>query len=268
MKVRNFKYFIGVFFIGTFSLSLAQGNPGFLGKKIAVGYNAQFSVIQPVLDFNFNSIINHDFYVEMANTKYSSVSAHVTFGKALVSQTKAENIFQDMTISGDDYNIHFLVNGGNAKMAMFGVGAKYSVYYSNKTISSPVGLSQYVRLDAFFSRPVENNLSYEVGYYNSSSLSESQIKYAEKNIDKSFEAKSSTCLSIGYGVETKLIITRSVFVRLNGEFNLSSRLLAGSTSYSSSDYNLSVSDDLNETAKDITKYRNMILVGFGVGMLL
>lgn len=267
MENKFNKVSVLLIFLGIANLSSGQGNPGFLGKKIAVGYNAQFSVIQPAIDFNINSIINHDFYVEMANSKYSSLSAHATFGKAVVSKTKAENIFQEIMISGQDYNVDFKVDGGSAKMTMFGVGAKYSVYSPNKTISSPVGLSQYVRLDAFFTKPLENNLTYEVGYY-SSSLSESQRKYAEKNIDKSFDPKSSMSFSIGYGVETKLIVTRSVFVRLNGEFNLSSRLLAGSSSYSSSDYNLSVSDDLNETAKNITKYRNMILVGIGIGALL
>ena len=77
-------------------------------------------------------------------------------------------------------------------------------------------------------------------------------------------------ISLGYGGETKYLLTQSLFIRLNAEMNISSTLLKKMNEdsyYSSSDYQ-TVDEDMSDLGKEVNLFRNMFLLGFGIGVIL
>ena len=267
MESRVIKFIISIAILLNTCTSYGQGNPGFLGKKNAIGYNTAISILQPAIDLNFKNLIAHDFYVEVANKKYSSYSVHTTFSKATVSQITYNSVYQ--RINGFNEIVHFNQIGGNTKILVLGIGAKYSSFLLKKTVSAPVGLSHYIRVDAVCTRVLENNYIYEVSYYGNQ-LTDKEKEMALNGLNKSFEKINHLSLSLGYGIESKTMINNSVFVRFNYEMNISSRFfgLTRVAQLYPDNNTTTVSGVLNETAKDVTKYKNLFLFGVGIGKLL
>lgn len=271
-RFRNYTFLFG--FILSFAMANGQGNPGFLGKKIAISYGNQFCMLRS-LDFfesdinMYRGVMNHDFYVEYATKKHTSIAAHISYQKVPVKEYGVSSAYlhENYTYTGQSFEALFEKSGGISDFSMTGIGLRLNFYYRNKSISAPIGVCSYGRVDVYSTKAINNNYRYYLA--NSDELTTYQANYAMANIDRTPENTQKMSLSLGCGLETKMIISRSMFFRLNGEFNLSTSLLSlgGSSDYYSSSYN-TMEEDLKETSNDLTALRNMFLLGFGIGVLL
>jgi len=68
-------------------------------------------------------------------------------------------------------------------------------------------------------------------------------------------------LSFDYGIDTKVSLSPSVFLRISGELNLSTNLIP--LIYDVRDADLF----FREVSHDVSGVRNLLLFGFGVGKL-
>ncbi len=268
---------------GVIYSGFGQGNPGFLGKKIAVGYSGQYcllktgDIIEPPKNASLAQILlNNDIYFEYSISKYRSLAAHITYQKVPVISDGGSRygsevlIGQNMTISGKQTLVFFNRRAGIADFRLFGLGVRYTMYSYNKTIASPIGLGHYLRLDIFSNKAENNNYAYNIANDYPSNLTDAQEEYAVKNIKKDYKDSKAMNLSIGYGIESKFPVTQSVYFRLNGEFNFSFnifKMVSENSNYTSEDYN-TVSEDLKKSSGSLNNFRNMFLIGMGVGVLL
>lgn len=259
-----------------------QGNPGFIGKKIAIGYTNQFCFLRSreILwggnDKNIlRTLTNNEFYVERSIQKFKSIAIHLTYQKVPLPYSTGENLvvaqFFDRG-SREFYGV-FNMNSGISDYYMMGIGIRYSMFSNSKTISAPIGLSQYLRLDVFENKLIENNYLYgvtDIVYTSNDYLHSEDYKYAKDNFNNKYSDTRATVVSFGYGVESKYPITKSVFFRLNGEMNFSHRFfkdIKENNSYSSVEYN-TLSEDLRHKSLTLNTFRNLFVLGIGVGALL
>ena len=118
-------------------------------------------------------------------------------------------------------------------------------------------------------KAVNNNYTYVISEESGSLTFEQEAyanKFAKETLPKDTKA---TSISFGYGVESKFVLSKSVFLRLNGEFNVSSAFLGVSSedTYGYQEYK-TIDEDLKDKSKTLTMFRNILLFGFGVGVLL
>lgn len=281
MGNRIIKYVIFCGVLLFVNSGFGQGNPGFIGKKIAIGYSSQYSLVRSEQLFDPNPnvstarvLTNNDFYVEYSIGKYKSVAAHLTYQKVpfvINSYSYDEaNIGQEFTLNGSTYMAKFVKTGGYAEFSMVGLGLKYTLFSSKKTIASPIGIGHYFRFDIFSNKALNNNFKYTTGYSYSGDLTEKQKEYAQNNLNRKVSGSRVLNASIGYGIESKFPVTRSIYFRLNGEFNFSLNILKqlnDNSTYSSEEYS-TVSEDMDKVSRSVNDYRNMFLLGMGVGLLL
>ncbi len=256
--------------------TFGQGNPGFIGKKISIGYSKPYCLMKSLylLDPGENTILkaltNNEFFAEYATSKYRSVSLVVTTQKLAVENKESlsgQEIGQQMVISGKMQEVRFSKVGGYGEFAMFGVGLKYNFYQPLKTIASPIGLAHYLRMDLYSNRSLKNHYTYSAEY--DGYLNDYELAYAEKNIKTKALGNSVKSFSMGYGVESKFPVTRMVYLRLNGEFNVNFSSLKdvfGTDSYD--DTAITVNEDLDKESLRLTAFRNLFQIGMGVGVLL
>ena len=259
-----------------FKFGFAQGNPGFLGKKIAIGYSSQFcllrsdNIISPPENASLGQILtNHDFNVEYATNKYKSIAFHLGYQKVPVVKSNDyygndPAIVQTINLGSGPEQVRFLKEGVT-DFRMLALGLKFTSYYKNKTISSPIGLGVYFRIDAYFNKALNNYYKYTCNEY---SLSELQKATALKKLDKSYDDTKTNGLSLGTGIESKYPITQSIYFRLNGEFNVTLNVLKVLTDTGEYSSTVSAEEDLKNTSKSLPDFRNMFLVGMGIGMIL
>ena len=262
-----------------FNFTKGQGNPGFLGKKIAVGYSAQYCLLKSdeifYADKNLAQILmNHDVYVEYALKKYVSLAAHMSYQKVPIEEYGSyygNEIAANYTYQGKDFQALYYKDGGISDFATSSVGLKISAFSRNTTISSPIGVSSFFRADIYQTRALNNNFKYYLS--NEDELSVGQENIADPNIkgnkfDRTPDKTAHRSLSIGFGLESKILLTSSVFLRFNGDFNISTSLLGGGSDYSYDIVYDTVDEDLKNDARRVTSFRNMFLLGMGVGVLL
>lgn len=246
--------------------AFGQGNPGFLGKKIAIGYNKQYCLLRSdnIFGTSNNSslakiLTNNDYYVEYSVGKYKSIAAHFLHQKVTIDHYSHPSSDIGQVIDNGVYR--FRIDNGYAEFNSMALGVRYSVFSQNKTISSPVGLSQYFRADLYVNQLIKNNFI----YFNTDGDMSALTK-----LDRSIKTKQTMNISLGYGGETKYLLTQSLFIRLNAEMNISSTLfkkMNEDSYYSSSDYQ-TVDEDMSDLGKEVNLFRNMFLLGFGIGVIL
>ncbi len=269
---------------------IGQGNPGFMGKKIAFGYNSQFCLLKTLqiyraTDTYFqtpndkvsmrNILTNHDWYLEYATSKYRSLSAHLSYQKIPLTRNYfhsewSDRIAQQYTLNGQDYLVNITKIGGVANCRMINLGLKYSFFLKDKTVSSPLGASYYMRMDLNINKITSNKFIYEIDQYWQNPLTQEQLDYASKNLVPNIEDTDSKNLSIGFGAENKVSLTKSVYFRVNAEMNLSTVGFRDISEAFSSNYTdrISINEDLKNYGFGANRFRNIFLVGFGLGVLL
>jgi len=242
----------------------SQQNPGFLGKKTAFGYNLEYCLMR-TLDINdgqANHLRNftlHEFFVEHAISKFRSITATLTYQKVPLRWYKDYNteLIENYTLYGQSYITRFTMQGGTSNFQSISLGTKFNFYNRRKTISAPVGLAHYLRIDVFFNKALENKYRY---YKYEDKLTQDQLDRAY--IPAPVNTQSKT-LSVGYGIDTKISITQSLFIKLNGELNLSTSMIPHyAENYSS------INEDLRTISHSVNGVRNFLLFGIGVGGLL
>ncbi len=274
MENRFIKYIFSIALLLNFYASFGQGNPGFLGKKIAIGYSKQYSFFNGfyIFDAPKNSslmgvLTNNDFYLEYATSKYKSISAHLSYQKVPLNSTGLLDAEKQMTSSYVYSGVKEItyIKSGYSDFQYLSTGIKMNFYTPNKTIASPVGFCYYVRMDMNFIKAMSNTYDYETTYF---SLSEAEKTAAQKQINRTTDGASSMNLSLGIGGEAKLLLSSSVFLRINSECNLST---VGITQLAQQDVKTHVYDikeDLRVTGQGLNRFRNLFLFGMGVGILL
>jgi hypothetical protein len=275
MEIKLSKYVLLIGFLIQVNMSQGQGNPGFIGKKIAVGYNSQFCLLRsdyiiyrPNNVSLMQTLTNHDFYAEYATGKYQSVAFHLGYQKIPIVEEENsydKPITQTINFPTGPQEVSFVKNGVS-DFAMLGIGLKFTYYNKNKTIASPIGLGQYIRIDAYFNRALNNYYKYFPDY--GSSLSEEESAYAVKNMDKSIDDAKAKGISLGWGVESKFPITQAFYFKINGEMNFTLNALKELSDYGSYSNTITVQDDLKQISRGLPDYRNMFLIGMGFGVLL
>lgn len=253
-----------------FSLvAFGQGNPGFLGKKVAIGYSTQYCVSQSEeIGYRQNNLFqvltNHEVYFEHSLNKYRSFSGHISYQKVPYEQLNSNRyFFENYTLNGTTYRVNYEANGGISDFHSLGLGGKFNFYLRKKTVSAPVGISHYFRLDLIINNAINNNYKYRI--LNTDALSDSQEKHALKSIDREVKDVKSYGFSAGYGIEAKILLSRSLFLRFNSELNISQALLIENNSLDSV---TSIDQDFFETCQIINGMRNVFLIGLGAGFLL
>ncbi|MFM9945801.1 MAG: hypothetical protein ACKVQB_11285 [Bacteroidia bacterium] len=269
MKINKHTFSILLLLLGC--SAYGQNNPGFLGKKIALGYNAQFSFINSVVgkedDMSILQFLtNHDAYMEYSTSKFNSLEFHLSYQKVPVgSYLIMSNIGQ--------INDEFIMNGkkihawgektGYSYFRYLSYGLKYNFYSRNKSISAPVGFCYYLRFDMHTIKPIRNTYDYDLY-----AGTEQENNFVNKNINRNIDNSSSFNFSLGAGADTKLMLNRSTFIRFNGEFNLSTVGITQSVGDNFFTQENTVERDLKLTGQSTNRFRNMFLFGLGVGYLL
>ncbi len=262
-----------------FNFTQGQGNPGFLGKKIAAGYSSQYCLLKSdeilYSESNLYQVLtNHDVYVEYAIKKYVSLAAHASYQKVPIEDYVSyysEDIAANYTYGGKDFQALYYKDGGISDFATSSVGLKISAFMRNTTISSPIGVSSFFRADVYSTRALNNNFKYYLS--NEEDLNTYQENIADPNVkgnqfNRTPGKTAHRSLSLGFGLESKILLTRSVFLRFNGDFNVSTSLLGGGSNNSYGEIYNTVDEDLKDEARRVTSFRNMFLMGMGVGVLL
>jgi len=264
---NNKKKLLSVLILIAFAqLVQGQNNPGFLGKKIAIGYSMQLCPAQ-ILHFDEpyfrRNITNHDFILEYATSKFRSITACMSYQKVPVYNvySSRNEMSQTYNLDGKNFTAIYGLEKGSANFRALSFGFRYNYYSKNKTISSPIGYCRYIRFDVFKNKAISN---YEYRLKNGSELTLKQQNLAK---NPEIENSKSTNFSIGYGVESKIAISRSCFFRVNGEFNLSTAWLAP---YPKSNGNSAptISENLIYRGASMNRLRNMFLFGIGIGAIL
>ncbi|MFM9945800.1 MAG: hypothetical protein ACKVQB_11280 [Bacteroidia bacterium] len=278
------------------NLSFGQGNPGFLGKKLAVGYNTQYCLFKTMELYTLSQedydhddtyqkpdlskrqlLTNNDFYLEYATKKFQSISIHYSNQKIPVSYTyykmkyTSEHLDDIYDYNGITYKLRIYKNGGYANYSWMSYGLKYSFFKELETISSPVGFSYYIRTDVNRVKLIENNFVYKVIETNPSWLSSTEVDKIENAIKDKYTPDVSNNLSFGFGAETKLPITATLFFRLSAECNFSTAFFK-INSYNNFDMydnkQFTVDQDLDYIGLGVNRHRNLVLIGMGFGAIL
>ncbi len=244
----------------------AQNNPGFLGKKFALGYSLQLC---PARTFYFDSprygknMTNHDFILEYATSKFRSLAFCMSYQKIPVLPAEGYSLTTKETFSsnGQLYTADYGFGEDPADFRALSFGLRYNFYRKDKTISAPIGYCRYLRLDVFKNKAITN---YDYNVQNKSELTLAQQIIAS---NPPFEEAKTTNYSIGYGVESKIAISQYMFIRVNGEFNLSTALFVPYPESIGNDYP-TIKDNLTHKSATMNRFRNMFLFGFGIGALL
>ncbi len=269
------------------NMGYCQNNPGFIGKKIAVEYNMQYCIINSLQflpgkdEYKVGSkdevsrrrlMTNNDFYLECATSKYYSISCHIAYQKVPMSKSYApeqwtEVLAQEFTLDGQTFMAEYEKIGGVSDYSMLNIGLRYGFFASNKTVAAPIGLRYYFGLDMNINKALENNFIYELR--DNWSLTPGQKALAESGYKTTdLEETKSTNFSICFGGETKLLLTSNVFFKLSGEMNFSTVGFKLIKDDFSSGFNTSINEDLKKYGYVVNRYRNFILIGMGIGVLI
>jgi hypothetical protein len=255
-----------VWLLAIHSLSaIGQSYPGFLGKKVAVGYTA--NICPNKVEFLFDgdedmvkAVLDHNYYIEYATGKYSSLSVnfiHQTIPYKIYNSLDVD-IHRSYTLGNQPYDVYFNLNSGRAQYRNVALGLKLNLYMPGKTISSPVGRSHYFKLAFMNTKMVEDDFEYYVS--NRSELTAQQ--YARIVVPKGV-GTSATNVSLGYGLESKRMLSNTLFFKSNIELNFSTAFLTRSF-YEEVTFDEHYAILVNRA----TAMRNLFQFGFGLGMLV
>lgn len=243
-----------------------QSYPGFLGKKLAVGYSANICILKRGYLYDgdkdmFKALVDHNYYLDYATSKYSSLSLniiHQTIPLSINNSIDGTDVKRTYQLNGQPYDVYFTLNSGRAYFKNFAMALKYNLYMRGKTIASPIGRSHYVKLALIQTKLVEDNFDYYVN--NKSQLTAQQ--YARIVIPVGVGTKA-TNLSIGYGLESKRMLTNTLFFKSNIELNLSTALLNNNDKTV-----ITFDEQFGRIVNSATSRRNLVEIGFGLGMLI
>lgn len=266
MENKTIKFFILSLLIFPYLNANSQSYPGFLGKKLAVGYSANVCILKRGYLYDgdkdmFKALIDHNYYLEYATSKYSSLSVniiHQTIPLTIYNSIDDIDVKRTYQLNGQPYDVYFTLNSGRAYFKNFAMALKYNLYMRGKTISSPIGRSHYFKLGVIHTKLVEDNFDYYVN--NKSQLTTQQ--YARIVIPVGVGTKA-TNLSLGYGLESKRMITNTLFFKSNIEVNFSTALLNNNDKTV-----ITFDEQFGRIVNSATAYRNIIELGFGLGMLI
>lgn len=251
------------YILGGILTSSAQTNIGFLGKKIALGYSPQVSFVNFAKGFD---ILTHSFNAEFSTQRYQSLSISLGYKKTRVPigtyESQNEFFLQEYSLNGQNYNVDFQKMGGTSDFRTLMIGMKVNFYYQGRTFAAPNGFCQYLKADIIKVKPTKNNYTYEL--LNPSNFSAAQIENAKipeiKNADV-------TILNIGFGLSSKKMLSRTVFISANIETNINTLtflyLMDEDNSFSND-----INEDLKFTGRSINRFKHLFAFGIGVGVLL
>lgn len=211
-------------------------------------------------------LTNHDLYFEFSTSKFKSVATHLSFQKVPVAAFRImaanDQINDDFVMDGQEIHAWGEKNGFS-DFRYVSLGVRFNYYQESKSISAPVSFCYYARIDLHSAKAINNNYVYDLYAGNSY-----QNDYVNSNIDRSTDNTSSINFSAGFGGESKLMINRTTFIRLNGEFNLSTVGITQMVKDNFFTEENTVKKDLKDTGQSLNRFRNMFLLGAGIGMLL
>ena len=254
----------------------AQNNPGFLGKKIAIGYSSQFSVYSMFHILGkektgtystYKFLTNNDFYLEYAFSQLQSISASISYQKApLISAYFVEDdrqIHEAIPYNGYEYDTYYIKTGGFSEVRYLGIGIKYNIFMKTNTVAAPIGFCYYFRFDVNSNKVLNNKYVYDTDDQDPAFKA-----FALSRIDRKPEGIKTRNMSVGFGAESRMPLSRSFYIRINGECNVST---VGITQAIREDLvygSYSVNDDLRIRSEALNRLRNLFLCGIGVGVLL
>jgi hypothetical protein len=264
------KYLSRLFVIAylfTANYSKAIGiNPGFAGKKFAVGISAQYSIFNSIMlldtiKYKYKCVMSYSAYGEAVLKKRLSLGVHFGFQKTpIYGENGNFGLWNDGSKNVDiNYPPHYYrlqIVGGQALINSISLGLKLNFFSQRSTIAAPIGRNCYVKADFIRNKMVDNQFITEA----SSDLTKTQLSHL--NIPK-FETAQSSSFSIGTGFECRTMVTNIMFVRCHMEANLSFAYF-NNFRESTDDYQ----EGLNRITSLSTIYKNLLQVGAGVGFLL
>lgn len=249
--------------VGMMQNALAQTNIGFLGKKVALGYSTQISLVNFLKSFD---VFTHNFSAEFSTQRYQSITLNLGYKKTTVPmgtyESQNEFFTQDYSLNGQQYDVDFQKMGGTADFRTLLMGIKVNFFYHGKTFAAPNGFCQYLKADIIKVKPLSNNYQYEL--LSPSNYSQAQIDNAKPPAIKNADV---TLFNVGFGLAGKKMLSRSVFFSINAEANVNTLnlLFALDEDYS---YTYDINEDLKFTGRSVTKFKHLLSLGMGVGILL
>jgi len=252
-----------LYILGGIFTSSAQTNIGFLGKKVALGYSPQISFVNFAKGFD---VLTYTFNAEFSTQRYQSLSISLGYKKTTVPlgtyESQNEFFTQNYTLNGQDYEVDFQKMGGTSDFRTLMIGMKVNFFYHGRTFAAPNGFCQYLKADIIKVKPTQNNYVYEV--LNQSNYSPAQIANAKTPEIKNADV---TIFNVGFGLASKKMVSRSVFLSVNVEANINTLTFLYAMD---EDYSLSndINEDLKFTGRSVNKFKHLLAFGFGVGMLL
>lgn len=238
-------------------------NIGFFGKKVALGYSQQISLVHLRQQHNFSE---HQLYAEFSTNRYQSLSAVFGYNKTRVPfgrYADVNNQFnQYYELDRSYYEVNFTKNGGYADYRTTSVGIRVNFYYTGKTFAAPVGFCQYLKADFIKVKNLNNHFTYEID--NQIQLTPEQIANATTS---QFRADDVSVYSIGYGISGKKMLTRNLYIQGNLEANTNSLLMVFLMELDLPSGN-TIEEDLRYNGKSQIQFKNLLVGGFGFGILL
>ena len=252
-----------LFILVTIQNTIAQTNIGFLGKKVALGYSTQFSLVNFMKSFD---VFTHNFSAEFSTQRYQSITLNLGYKKTSVPlgtfESQNEFFSQTYTLNGQRYEVDFQKMGGTADFRTLMMGIKVNFFYHGKTFAAPNGFCQYLKADIIKVKPIKNNYEYEL-------LSPGNYSQAQIDNAKTPEIKDAdvTVFNVGFGLASKRMLSRSVFLSINAEANINTLtfLYAMDEDYS---YSYDINEDLKFTGRSVNKFKHLLAFGMGIGILL
>jgi hypothetical protein len=241
----------------------AQTNIGYLGKKVALGYSPQVSLVNFVKGFD---VLTHTFNAEFSTQRYQSLSISLGYKKTKVPtdafESQNDYLSERYLLNGQSYSVDFQKMGGDAHFRTLMFGLKVNFFYHGRTFAAPNGFCQYIKADYIKVTPTKNNYEYEL--LNPSQYTAAQIANAKVPEIKNAEA---TLFNVGFGLASKKMVTRSLFLSFNAEVNVNTLmfLYIMDEDYT---YAENINEDLFVTGKSINKFKQFLGFGFGVGVML
>lgn len=266
MENKTIKFLLLTLLLFPNLTAIGQSYPGFLGKKLAIGYTVNICPDKRGYLYDgdkdmFKALVDHNYYLDYATSKYSSLSVnfiHQTVPFSINNSIDDTEIYRSYQLNGQPYDVYFTLNSGRAYFKNVALALKYNLYMRGKTIASPIGRSHYFKLAIIHTKMVEDNFEYYVN--NKSGLTTAEY---ENIIIPVGVGTKATNLSIGYGLESKRMLTNSVFFKSNIELNFSTAFL--NTNYAEEQ---TFSEQFGVIVNSATTRRNLLQFGFGLGMLI
>lgn len=261
------KYFntILILAFSLFSIEgMAQKNPGYLGKKFAVGYGLNYSYgetfnIRDSEGSKFRTALNNTLFAEFAIAKYKSLSFDYTFQNVPVTYSTYDGIQeQDYQYGPKVLTANFSTIGGVSDFRYQRFGLKMSFFNSRKTIASPIGFANYFRISYMKADLVKDEYKYK---------KEDNTPIPTGAVPIHTETGDSR-VSVGWGIETKVLLNEYIFLKVNAELNVSGKLIG----YYVIDLNYTTPQKIDDFHKDrsllLNHRRDLLLVGFSLGALV